>query len=61
MSEKEYKKIIELYSDGVFAYLVKNLQDRDSSKDILQDTFLSLWNNKEKIEKDKFLFVREIS
>lgn len=53
MSEKEYKKIIELYSDGVFAYLVKNLQDRDSSKDILQDTFLSLWNNKEKIEKDK--------
>lgn len=60
MSEKEYKKIIELYSDGVFAYLVKNLQDRDSSKDILQDTFLSLWNNKEKIEKDKvknWLFV----
>lgn len=53
MSEKEYKKIIELYSDGVFAYLVKNLQDRDSSKDILQDTFLSLWNNKEKVEKDK--------
>ena len=59
MTEKEYNVCVEEYSDRVFAYLVKNMQDRDSAKDVLQDSFVSLWNNREKVEKEKsksFLF-----
>lgn len=35
------------------------MQDSDSAKDVLQDSFVSLWNNREKVEKEKsksFLF-----
>jgi RNA polymerase sigma-70 factor (ECF subfamily) len=53
MSEKEYKDIIERYSDEVYRYLAKNLQDIDKAKDIVQDSFLALWNNRDKVEKDK--------
>lgn len=59
MTEKEYNVCVEEYSDRVFAYLVKNMQDSDSAKDVLQDSFVSLWNNREKVEKEKsksFLF-----
>lgn len=59
MTEKEYNVCVEEYSDRVFAYLVKNMQDSDSAKDVLQDSFVSLWNNRQKVEKDKskaFLF-----
>lgn len=53
MTEKEYKDIIERYSDEVYRYLAKNLQDIDKAKDIVQDSFLALWNNRDKVEKDK--------
>lgn len=59
MTEKEYNVCVEEYSDRVLAYLVKNMQDSDSAKDVLQDSFVSLWNNREKVEKEKsksFLF-----
>lgn len=59
MTEKEYNVCVEKYSNRVFAYLVKNMQDSDSAKDVLQDSFVSLWNNRQKVEKDKskaFLF-----
>lgn len=59
MTEKEYNDSVDRYSDGVFAYLVKNMQDEDSAKDVLQDTFLSLWKNRAKVETEKvksFLF-----
>lgn len=59
MTEKEYNVCVEKYSNRVFAYLVKNMQDSDSAKDVLQDSFVSLWNNREKVEKEKsksFLF-----
>lgn len=59
MTEKEYNVCVEEYSDRVFAYLVKNMQDSDSAKDVLQDSFVSLWNNRQKVEKEKsksFLF-----
>lgn len=59
MTEKEYNVCVEEYSDRVFAYLVKNMQDSDSAKDVLQDSFVSLWNNRQKVEKENsksFLF-----
>ncbi len=59
MTEREYNLCVEQYSDRVFAYLVKNMQDEDSAKDVLQDSFVSLWNNRQKVETEKsksFLF-----
>ncbi|MDO5759525.1 MAG: RNA polymerase sigma factor [Bacteroidota bacterium] len=59
MTEKEYNVCVDKYSDGVFAYLVRNMRDEQVAKDVLQDSFLSLWKNRAKVEKEKsksFLF-----
>jgi RNA polymerase sigma-70 factor (ECF subfamily) len=53
MTEKEYKKLIKLHSDDVFRYLMKNIHDSEVAKDLLQDSFLALWNNKESVEFEK--------
>lgn len=53
MSEKEFQLHIKLHSDGLFRYLVKNLGDSDSAKDVLQDTFISLWKHGREIEEAK--------
>jgi RNA polymerase sigma factor (sigma-70 family) len=50
MNEKEYNTCVKDYSDNVFRYLVKNLQDKDLSKDILQDSFLNLWNKRQSVD-----------
>ena len=53
MTENDYKQYINMYSNGVLRYLAKNLQDIDDAKDILQDTFIALWDNKDKIQNGK--------
>lgn len=53
MNEKEFQLHIELHSDSLFRYLVKNLGDYDTAKDILQDTFVSLWKHGREIEEAK--------
>ncbi|MBQ1191487.1 MAG: RNA polymerase sigma factor [Bacteroidales bacterium] len=53
MTDKEYKEQIDLHADDVLRYLAKNIKDGEVVKDILQDTFVSLWENKEKVEPSK--------
>lgn len=50
MTEKEYNLCIDNYSDSAFRFLVKNIKDSDTAKDILQDTFTKLWEKKEDVE-----------
>lgn len=53
MTGKDYKQYINNYSDDLLRYLAKNLQDIDEAKDILQDTFIALWENRTRIENNK--------
>lgn len=53
MTDKEYKEQIDLHADDVLRYLAKNIKDGEVARDILQDTFVSLWENKEKVEPSK--------
>ncbi len=53
MTGKDYKRHINNYSDDLLRYLAKNLQDIDEAKDILQDAFIALWENRTKIENAK--------
>jgi len=43
MNVSEYNQAVDLYSDGIFRFILKNLKDEDRSKDIVQDTFEKLW------------------
>lgn len=53
MTEKEYRNIVERYSDDIYRYLAKNLQDMDKAKDVVQECFVALWNNRNKVESEK--------
>lgn len=50
MTEKEYKLCVDNFADAVLRFLVKNTKDMDSSKDILQDTYVKLWEKKEGVD-----------
>lgn len=50
VSEKEYKTAVREYTKNLFRYLFKTLRDEEAAKDMTQDCFLKLWNNKQKID-----------
>ncbi len=45
MTIKEYNKSVDLYSDGVFRFILKNIKDEAKAKDIVQDSYEKLWRN----------------
>ena len=43
MTVIEYNKSVDLFSDGIFRFILKNIKDEDEAKDIVQDTYEKLW------------------
>jgi RNA polymerase sigma-70 factor (ECF subfamily) len=53
MTEKEYNQCVDLHSDGVFRFIVKNLRHVEDARDIVQTAFEKLWRHREQIEHAK--------
>lgn len=53
MTEKEYNLCVDLYSDNVYRFIVKNLRHEEDARDIIQTAFEKLWRNREQVENDK--------
>lgn len=47
MSIELFNKCVEDHSDGVYRFILKNVKDEETARDIVQDSFEKLW---EKIE-----------
>ncbi len=45
MIVEEYNQAVDLYSDAIFRFILKNCRDDDKAKDIVQDTYEKLWKN----------------
>lgn len=43
MTVEQYNKSVDLYSDAVYRFILKNLNQTDEAKDIVQDTYEKLW------------------
>ena len=43
MTATEYNKCVDLHSDGLYRFLLKNLKDSDKARDLVQDTYTKLW------------------
>ncbi|MFO7827086.1 MAG: RNA polymerase sigma factor [Bacteroidales bacterium] len=43
MTVDQYNKSVDLYSDAIFRFILKNISDMDEAKDIVQDTYEKLW------------------
>lgn len=53
MTTSEYNKAIDLYADGIFRFITKQLNDGDKAKDIVQDVFEKVWVRVETISFEK--------
>ncbi len=53
MTAPEYNKSVDLYSDNLYRFIVKNIKDKDLAKDIVQDTYEKLWRHHENVDNEK--------
>jgi RNA polymerase sigma-70 factor (ECF subfamily) len=59
MTEREYNDCVNLYSDNVYRFILKNLRNEADAKDVVQSAFEKMWVNRMTVinEKSKcFLF-----
>ncbi len=53
MTVKEFNLAVDLYSDGVYRFVLKNIKDEDKAKDIVQDTYEKLWKKYTEVDHEK--------
>ncbi len=50
MTTAEFNKTVDLYSDNLYRFILKNIRDEDVAQDIVQDTFEKLWRKVDEIK-----------
>ena len=53
MTVTEYNKSVDLYSDRIYRFILKNINDVHKAEDIVQDCYERLWKNYEKVSYEK--------
>lgn len=53
---KEYNNAVREYTRNIFRYVFKSVRDEEATNDIVQDCFLKLWQEREKIDKLKIKY-----
>ena len=53
MKRGDYNTAVDLYADGLFRFALKQVVDRDVAKDLVQDTFMKVWEKRETIQAEK--------
>ena len=46
----EYNRSVDAFSDHIFRYILKQIKDDDLAKDIVQESYVKLWENVDQIE-----------
>jgi len=53
MTTVEYNSCADLYSDGVYRFILKNIKDRDTAQDIVQESYVRMWERVKEISYEK--------
>jgi RNA polymerase sigma factor (sigma-70 family) len=53
MTVPDYNRCVDLFSDGVYRFMLKNTRDEETAKDIVQETFFRLWEKYRSINFEK--------
>jgi RNA polymerase sigma-70 factor (ECF subfamily) len=53
MNSKEYNQSVDLYSDNVYRFILKNIRDEERAHDIVQDSYEKLWRNADNVDPEK--------
>lgn len=49
MTEREYNDCVDAHADGVFRFILKNLQHEEDARDIVQTAFEKMWKNRSSV------------
>ena len=52
-SEQAFEKIYQLYSTRLYGNLLKLVKSETEAQEILQDVFLKIWENRQRIDREK--------
>lgn len=50
MTDIAYNNAVDLYADGVYRFIVKNIQHEEDARDIVQTSFEKLWINRSTVD-----------
>ncbi len=53
MKRSDYNTAVDLYADGLFRFALKQVLDRAIAQDLVQDTFMKVWEKRETIQAEK--------
>jgi RNA polymerase sigma factor (sigma-70 family) len=53
MTVSEYNSCVDKYSDGVYRFILKNIKDDDTARDIVQESFVKMWEKVKDISSEK--------
>ncbi len=53
MNIDQYNTSVDLYSDNLYRFILKNIKDEDKAKDVVQDSFEKLWIKIETVSHEK--------
>ena len=53
MTLQDYNTCVDQHSDGVYRFALKHLRDKDTAKDVVQESFARLWQKVEEVDAAK--------
>ena len=53
MTVEEYNISVDEYADGVYRFIIHHIRDEEKAKDIVQDTYIKLWEKVKEVEYSK--------
>lgn len=53
MTVKEYNNAVDSFSDSIFRFILKNINDYEKARDIVQDAYERLWLKKDQVDTKK--------
>ena len=53
MNAREYNIAVDTYADNIYRFALKHLKNEMSAKDIVQETFMKVWDKHEEVSNEK--------
>ncbi len=53
MTVADYNRSVDQFADPVYRFVLKNIQNEEKARDVVQDTFEKLWVNHERVDGNK--------
>jgi len=53
MTVKEYNQSVDLYSDSLYRFIIKNIKDENKANDVVQESYEKLWLKVETVSYEK--------